>query len=160
LIAVVAGLWGLILYRVIGAVTADDDKPLSLATSAVKESYNDFSLPKDTTKLLLNYRDPFGLAKPKDTLISKSEKPLANKGIAVPVTVKPAINWSFITYSGYIRNPSTKKLVALVSINGQSTTLAEGESKSQVKLIKNLRDSIKISYEGKTKFIAIKSAAQ
>ena len=78
----------------------------------------------------------------------------------MPAMLKPAMNWSFISYSGYIRNPSTKKLIALVSINGQSTTLAEGESKNQVKLIKNLRDSIKISYGGKTKFIAIKSASQ
>jgi len=70
------------------------------------------------------------------------------------------MNWSFITYSGYIRNPSTKKLVALVSINGQSLTLSEGEIKNQVKLVKNLRDSIKISYEGKTKFISIKPASQ
>jgi hypothetical protein len=72
---------------------------------------------------------------------------------------KPAMNWSFISYSGYIRNPASKKLIALVSINGQNLTLAEGETKNQVKLLKNLRDSIKISYEGKTKFIVIKSTA-
>lgn len=160
LIAVVTGLWGLIIYRVIGAATADDDASLPVATTRVKEAYNDFSLPKDTAKLLLNYRDPFGSAKAKDTAANRPQKPVLIKNPAMPRVVKPAMNWSFISYSGYIRNPSTKKLVALVSINGQSTTLAEGESKSQVKLIKNLRDSIKISYGGKTKFIAIKSASQ
>jgi len=36
--------------------------------------------------------------------------------------------------------------------------LSEGETKSQVKLLKNLRDSIKVIYEGKTKFISIKLA--
>ena len=160
LIVAVAGLWGLIIYRVIGAVTADDDTALPVATTRVKEAYNDFGLPKDTTKLLLNYPDPFRLAKAKDTLQIKPQKPILNKNPTMPAMVKPAMNWSFISYSGYIRNPSTKKLIALVSINGQSTTLAEGESKNQVKLIKNLRDSIKISYGGKTKFIAIKSASQ
>jgi hypothetical protein len=75
------------------------------------------------------------------------------------VPAKPAMNWSFISYAGYIRNPSSKKLIALVSINGQNITLAEGETKNQVKLMKNLRDSIKISYEGKTKFITIKTSA-
>jgi hypothetical protein len=159
LIVVVAGLWGLIIYRIIGAVSADNDTTSSpVSTSAVKEAYNDFSIPGDTAKLLLNYRDPFGLVKPKDTVIVKSDKSLSHKSL--PVVIKPAMNWSFITYSGYIRNPSTKKLIALVSINGQSMTLSEGESKSQVKLIKNLGDSIKISYGGKTKFIPIKSVSQ
>lgn len=160
LIAAVAGLWGLITYRVVCAVTADDDTSPQVTTTRVKEAYNDFSLPKDTAKLLLNYPDPFRLAKAKDTALTKPQKPIPNKNPTMPVMLKPAMNWSFISYSGYIRNPSTKKLIALVSINGQSTTLAEGESKNQVKLIKNLRDSIKISYGGKTKFIVIKSASQ
>jgi len=160
LIAAVAVLWGLITYRVIGAVTADDDTSPQITATRVKEAYNDFSLPKDTAKLLLNYLDPFRSAKAKDTLTNKPKKPVLNKNPTMPAMIKPAMNWSFISYSGYIRNPSTKKLIALVSINGQSTTLAEGESKNQVKLIKNLRDSIKISYRGKTKFIAIKSASQ
>jgi len=158
LIAAVVGVWALIIYRVVGAATAEDDASLPMPTSAVKEAYNDFSLPKDTTKLLLNYRDPFGLVKPKDTITLKPTKSLSHNSL--PAVAKPAMNWSFITYSGYIRNPSTKKLVALVSINGQSLTLSEGEIKNQVKLVKNLRDSIKISYEGKTKFISIKPASQ
>jgi len=160
LIAAAIGLWGLIVYRVIGAMTADDDTFPQVAIASVKEAYNDFSLPKETAKLLLNYRDPFGSAKAKDTAANRPQKPVLNKNPAMPRVVKPAMNWSFISYSGYIRNPSTTKLIALVSIYGQSATLAEGESKSQVKLIKNLRDSIKISYGGKTKFIAIKSASQ
>jgi len=159
LIAIVAGLWGLIIYRVVGSLTAEDEpNPMPATAPTVKEAYNDFALPKDTTKLLLNYRDPFGLLKEKDTTMVKSNRPTAHK--SPTVVTMPAMNWSFITYSGYIRNPSTKKLIALVNINGQSTTLTEGEMKNQVKLIKNLRDSIKISYEGKTKFITIKSGAQ
>lgn len=154
LIIVVLGVWGIILYRVFSAVGSDDDQSVPVATKPVKEAFNDFTLPKDTTKLLLNYRDPFGLVKPKDTMI----KAVKIFKISNPVVAKPGINWSFITYSGYIRNPASKKLVALVSINGQNTALMEGETKGQVKLLKNLRDSIKISYGGKTKFIVIKSA--
>ncbi len=75
-----------------------------------------------------------------------------------PLIVKPAINWSFIKYSGYILNPASKKLIALVSINGKNETLSEGDTKDNVHLIKNMRDSIKISFNGKTKFIPIKSA--
>ncbi|HTK19616.1 MAG TPA: hypothetical protein VL442_08895 [Mucilaginibacter sp.] len=158
LLVVVAGLWGLITYRVVDAMSADDETPPAMPAPIVKEIFNDFSLPKDTTKLLLNYRDPFGQVKSKDTVISRSKSTLSHKTLTIAAAAKPAMNWSFITYSGYIRNPTTKKLVALISINGQSMTLAEGESKNQVKLLKNLRDSIRISYEGKTKVIPIKSA--
>jgi hypothetical protein len=156
LIAIVLGVWGLILYRIFDAVNATDDISIPGAAKQEKEVFNDFSIPKDTTKLLLNYRDPFGITKPKDTTI-KISREISHKNISI--TPKPVMNWSFISYSGYIRNPSSKKLIALVSINGQNITLAEGETKNQVKLLKNLRDSIKIRYEGKTKFIVIKSAA-
>ena len=156
LIAIVLGVWGGILYRIFDAVSDNDDTVAPIAIKQVKEAFNDYSLPKDTSKLLLNYRDPFGIVKPKDTTVRIS-KAMSPKSTVLPM--KPAINWSFISYSGYIRNPSSKKLIALVSINGQNVTLAEGETKNQVKLLKNLRDSIKISYGGKTKFITIKTTS-
>lgn len=155
LIVAVAGVWSIILYRIFDASGSGDNDPLPVAKKNLKEVYNDFSVPKDTTKLLLNYRDPFGLIPLKDT--TKTRKPLPIKKTAL--IVKPVMNWSFITYSGYIRNPASKKLIALVNINGQKITMTEGEIKNRVKLLRNLRDSIKVSYEGKTKFIVIKSAA-
>jgi hypothetical protein len=154
LIPLVLVVWGLILYRIFEAAGTGDNTAAPVLVKTEKEAYNDFSIPKDTGKLALNYRDPFGLTPLKDTTGSHS------KGIPVKVGVvsaKPAANWSFITYLGYVRNPVSKKIVALVTINGQNVTLGEGETKSQVRLLKNLRDSIKISYQGKTKFIALKT---
>jgi hypothetical protein len=156
LIVIVAGVWGLILYRIFDTVSTGDDTPTPATVKQEKEAFNDYSIPQDTAKLLLNYRDPFGITKPKDTTLKVSKAAVHQ---TIKINVKPAINWSFITYSGYIRNPASKRLIALVSIGGQNTTMAEGETKNQVKLIRNLRDSIKISYQGKTKFIAIKTAA-
>lgn len=154
LIAVVAGVWGLILYRLFNAVGQGDDLPPVTTVHQVKEQYNDFSLVKDTATLKLNYRDPFGLSKPKDT----TSKPVVVHLKPVKAIVTPTINWSFISYAGYVRNPVSKKLVTLLLINGKNVTLSEGETREQVKLLRNLRDSIKISYQGKTKFITLKSA--
>ncbi len=149
---VVLVVWGMIIYRIFSAVGGSDDDPAMTTAKPVKEAYNDFSIPKDTTHLLLNYRDPFGLVIKKDTtrLISKRSRE------RTPLPAPRPMDWSFIHYSGYMLNPATKKLIALVSINGQNTTLAEGQSKFEVKLVRNMRDSIKISYQGKTKFIGIK----
>lgn len=153
LITVVVGVWGLILYRLFDAVGQGDDAPPAVTARQVKEQYNDFSLIKDTAKLKLNYRDPFGISKPKDTM----SKPVVVHLKPIKNTVTPAINWSFISYAGYVRNPASKKLVTLLLINGKNVTLSEGETREQVKLLRNLRDSIKISYQGKTKFITLKS---
>jgi hypothetical protein len=148
---VVLVVWGLIIYRVVDAAGGDDG-PLPSATVKIsKGPYNDFALAADTTKLLLNYRDPFGLVKQKDT--AAPVKRLHFKSVAA-LASKPAFNWGFIQYSGYMYNPSSKKMVALISINGKSEMITEGATKDNIKLIKNMRDSIKISYNGMTKFIS------
>jgi len=154
---VVVIVWGIIIYRLFEASGGGDDDTAPVVSNNIKkEPYNDFSVPKDTTHLLLNYRDPFGLVKQKDTVKLHSKKSYPLMGL--PVIAKPTFNWGFIQYSGYILNPGSKRLVTLISVNGKNETLLEGETKSQVKLIKNFRDSIKISFNGKTKFIPIKSS--
>jgi hypothetical protein len=152
---VVAVVWGLIIYRIFDAASGNDDDAAPAMPSAIKkEAYNDYELPKDTSHLLLNYRDPFGLEKPKDTLEHMARrKVIAN---SLQTAAKPVFNWGIIQYSGFIRNPNTNKLVTMISINGKNELLAEGETKNQLKLIKNMGDSVKISYNGKTKFITIK----
>ncbi len=156
---VVVVVWGLIIYRIFDAVSANDDNSAPVVPNTIKkEPFNDFAVPVDTTHLLLNYRDPFGLVKQKDT-ISQAAKIRPVKSIA-SLPVKPTFNWGFIQYSGYILNPASKKLTTLITINGKNEMLSEGEMKDQVKLIKNLRDSIKISFNGKTKFITIRKAVQ
>lgn len=151
---VVVVLWGVILYRVFAAVGGDGDETPAVNKVKNKEVYNDFAIPEDTTKLLLNYRDPFGLIKQRDTAVIPVRKTVT----ARPGPAAPAFNWGFIQYSGYIRNPATKKVITLVVINGQNYTMREGDAKGGVKLFKNMRDSIKIGFQGKTKFIPIKPA--
>src|SRR6185437_1711371 len=149
LMAAVAFIWGSIIYKIIDATRCDDDTVLPNTTKANSEPYNDYSIPKDTSHLLLGYKDPFGLTKQKDTTPIKVHQ----VHTSLAVTKPPQMNWSFIKYSGYVRNPISKKAIALLSINGRNVTLAEGESAENVKLIKNMRDSIKVSFNGKTKFI-------
>jgi hypothetical protein len=151
----VAIVWGIIIYRIFDTATGGDDSVIPLQSYHKKEAYDDFEIPKDTTHLLLNYRDPFGIAKQKDTVMVTVKKEHLKMNSVIQ---KPAINWNFIRYSGYIRNPASKKLITMMSINGQTEMFTEGEVKEQVKLLKNMRDSIKVSYNGKVKYITIKPA--
>jgi hypothetical protein len=153
----VLAVWGIIIYRVFNAAGAGDDESTPTTFKQTpKEPYNDYALPKDTAHLLLNYRDPFGLIKFRDTATIPVKRFSRNSITSAPA--KLALNWSFIKYSGYIHNPASKKLIALVSVNGKNVLLSEGQTKEQVRLIKNMGDSIKISFNGQTKFIT-KSAA-
>jgi len=153
----VAIVWGLIIYRIFDAVSSNDDSVSSVSTVPVKkEAYNDFSIEKDTTKLLLNYRDPFGLVNQKDTTLIAIRR--SNPVIPNQNQPKPVFNWDFIRYSGFIKNPASKKIITVISINGKNELLFEGETKSQVKLIRNMGDSVKINYNGKIKFIPLKTS--
>jgi hypothetical protein len=142
-------VWGLIIYRVVAAAGGDDGDVPVAAAPVKKEPYNDYAVPKDTTHLLLNYRDPFGLVKQKDTV----KMSLAHNHKIAGTALKPAFNWGFIKYSGYVRNPGSKKLLAILTINGRSVNMTEGETIDKVKLLRNMGDSVKVSCDGHTKFI-------
>ena len=150
---VVIIVWGVIIYKIFAAgIDNTGDAPL-INQPIKKEAYNDFSIPKDTTHLLLNYDDPFGIDIKKDTEIVKAKK-IEN---AVPMAMPAApFNWGFVQYVGFVKNPASKKLLTLLSINGKNEIFNEGETKSQVKLIKNLGDSVKISFNKKMKILPLK----
>jgi hypothetical protein len=154
--AAVLIVWGLILYRVFGAMGDNEPDEPAISAPLKKEAYNDYAIPRDTTHLLLNYRDPFGMVAAKDTT-SHKHNPTGPAQAAQHVAA-PAMNWDFIRYVGYIRNPDSKKLVAMVHLNGTELMMSEGESSGSLKLIKNLRDSIRVNYQGKTKYIPLKPA--
>jgi len=142
-------VWGVIIYRIFQSAGGDDADLQPAANKIVKEPYNDYTIPQDTSHLLLNYKDPFALKKQKDTS-EGSVKKIVDK---TALKAAPVMNWNFIKYSGYVHNPGSKNLVALVTINGKSVMMSEGETSDQVKLVKNLQDSIKITFNGKTTYI-------
>jgi hypothetical protein len=149
LILMVIIVWGMIFYRIYAAFS-DDAEPVIAPATKIKEPYDDYAIPKDTSHLQARYRDPFGQAPVKDTALVVPQK---NIHRTVPVTIAPGINWAAINYMGYIRNPGSKKLIAIMHINGKEVMMTEGETAEQVKLLRNLCDSVKISYHGQTKFI-------
>lgn len=148
-------VWGVILYRVFDSLAGDDDDyTYKLNTGKIsKEAYNDYEIVQDTTSLQLNYKDPFALQEQKE-----EEATITQVASPIIPALKP-INWNFIKYSGYISNQGAKNLVALVTINGKPFTLSEGETEEQVKLVKNLQDSIKVIFNGNTTYIKKSPAA-
>ncbi|WP_448698212.1 hypothetical protein ACFGVR_15445 [Mucilaginibacter sp. AW1-3] len=158
LVIAVIAVWGLIIYRVLQSAGGDDAQPFQTTPNIKKEVFNDYAMPQDTTHLLLNYRDPFS---PKKT--DTAARPFNRVSVPVKsslVPAKPLVNWSFITYTGYLGKPGSKRIMTMMSVNGREVMMAEGEITEQVKLLKNMKDSVKILYQGKTKFITMNSKNQ
>lgn len=142
-------VWGIVIYRIFDTVAGSEDDFTPVQNVKEEKNSNDYSVPADTTHLLLNYRDPFRLTRQPDTAVKR----IAQPGTARPSIPKPAFSWNFVKYSGYTRSAGSKKLLAVMSINGQSAILQEGETVADVKLIKNYQDSVKVTFKGRTGYI-------
>ncbi|MCJ0743687.1 hypothetical protein [Pedobacter montanisoli] len=157
LIICVAAVWGVIFYRVYAGLS-DEELP-SLKTSTVKSAYfNEINHLHDTVTLNLNYPDPF-FTSSSDTYQEKkvSEDVLRSPAVVkTPPVQKPVINWAAIQYTGYINNPANKQKLAMLNIQGKEALLAEGQSANGLKLIKHLGDSVRVQFQGETKYIRIK----
>lgn len=152
LICCVAGVWGIIFYRVFAGLNAEDNVPVN--SKAMKEPYfNMVDHAKDEVILAMNYADPFALTNPEPEPVVKSSTPIVP---STPAPLKPLVNWSGIIYSGQIYNRAEKMHVAIISVNGKEVMLSEGERANGLKFIKRIGDSIKVEYQNTTKFLSIK----
>lgn len=156
LIVCVAAVWGLIIYRVYAAASEDDER--SLVTSSSKPQYiKIIDHQDDQVSLNLNYRDPFNVVAGYESDYEKKDAQsvsAVNRAKLIPI--KSPVVWPTISYGGYINNPDTKQKTALLTVNGNSVLLKEGQSTYGLKLLKNSVDSLKIQFQGETKIIKIK----
>ena len=145
------------MYRLFAPGADEEVYESSPTLKRVEESLDDYKL-KDTFHLALNYKDPFlesGIlesGQPDKPEVKFKTNLIDYNRPALP----PAINWDFIKYTGFIINPGSKKLVSIISINGKERMMMDGGVADQVKLIKNYKDSIKVSFNNKNKFIRLK----
>ncbi|WP_230145345.1 MULTISPECIES: hypothetical protein [unclassified Pedobacter] len=152
LICCVAGVWGIIFYRVFTGMATEDSAKVNTRT-AREPYFNMIDHAKDVVVLEMNYSDPFasGSSEPVNVPVSSVQ---AFVPMAAPI--KPQVNWSGIIYSGQIFNRAEKRHVAIISINGKEVMLSEGERANGLKFIKRVGDSIKVEYQNATKFLSIK----
>lgn len=156
LTGVVAVVWGMIIYRVFGSLNNDEGDTSALPAVIKEETRNDYSIPNDTIHLSLDYRNPFETLKKAPFSIAKTDqKHHAAARTAVKHAPLPSVNE--ISYDGYVRNAVTKKLIAVLTMNGKGLMLAEGESSGSIKLLKNMRYSVEIFYQGRPQILPLKT---
>jgi len=159
LIVCVAGVWGIIFYRIYAGLGQEDELPVSSMRKGKPEYFKLINHETDREVLNLNYRDPFA-ATAIVTEVKSSIDPLDAshqvKVLAMSAMPKPMVNWSAIQYTGYINNPITRSRIAIIMVNGKEGMLTEGQSLGGLKLIKHAGDSVKVQYQNSTKYISLK----
>lgn len=153
LIICVAGLWGLIFYRVFQSTEVPDERVLDVPHQKAVY-FNAIDHSKDTLKLTFDYRDPFMGALPK---LAQENVQQQGSGISPqPAPSMPKVNWAEVRYSGFIANQKTSQKLVIMVLNGNELMLAEGETMKGLKLIKYTADSVKVKYQHETKYIRLK----
>lgn len=153
LIGCVAIVWGMIIYRIYIGLNQDEENPVVInlpKTGSIQVSDH----TADSYVLDLAYRDPFSST---EIAFVPEEKKESNTGIVKPVMppVKPMISWPTIAYTGYISNPVTHQKIAMLTINGKASMVNEGDVQQGIKLVKNMGDSIQLSFQKNTRFIRL-----
>ncbi|MGV8879436.1 MAG: hypothetical protein ACOH2A_10425 [Sphingobacteriaceae bacterium] len=146
-------IWGLILLKVM--TSTDDNHTLKtiIAKQIEKAFFNDYAVV-DTANLLLHYHDPFGITK-EDASKKVEMKQVIRKRFS---RTRPAVNLDSVKYAGYIRNSRSKSPIAILTFKGKNLMMKEGETFQQLRLLRNMGDSLKILYMGKVGFIKINAA--
>ncbi|MFD0766152.1 hypothetical protein ACFQZI_14910 [Mucilaginibacter lutimaris] len=141
-------IWGGAGYRLVSRLS-DTEEEVPVAPPERRKAADDFAASPDTAHLRLDYRDPFGLvARPVQRDSSRrSVTPRRETIKFIPADM------GFVKYAGYIANPGSKRTLTMFMINGKTVMLNEGESAEGIKLLKNLRDSVKVLYRNQVRFI-------
>lgn len=107
-------------------------------------------------KLILGYKDPFlknnaivSNPNERNNLPATRNIKKENK-----ISEKPIANsWPAIKFYGLVRNTTSNKMVAIISINSKQKKMSTGDITDDVKLEKITRDSILVSWNKEIKYI-------
>lgn len=157
LAALVVFIWGTIVYRIF--FNAEDVTVPTEIRPLLKEKEQ-----RDTTAdyhLQLDYQDPFlrgarTVRKRPTTSAACSTQRSEKRRISGTVKFAPAmsterVSWPKIVYGGSIK--SNQKTTAILSIDGTSFFLSQGQVGKEVQIQKIMDDSIVVSYKNKLKTI-------
>jgi len=146
----VALVWGIVFYRTFMAFSQENELPVQVPEQKV-EVLNLSDHTADSYQLAFNYPDPFKVqAKQKEVAPHETASIPAKEN---KTAFSQPVPWPTIKYTGYFNNVKSKKKITILNIAGRDLMLNEGETQQGIKLLKNIGDSIKVSFNQSIKFI-------
>jgi hypothetical protein len=161
LIIAVAAVWGVIFYQIFKSISDEDEIAIKSTIKASKPVDLQDYTRIDTGKLNLNYPDPFyrDIHHPSPVIVAQKDNTRSIQTITsfqqeYHQNPKEKIE-NFVTYQGFIINPNTKQYISIINFKGREVMLPEGAIYEGMKLLRNLKDSIKISYQKEVTYIKL-----
>lgn len=153
LMAVVAGIWGLIGWKVWKGLQGDDNSAMPAEHIVQSKKKNQVS---DSFELIANYRDPFlGRAIQQIPTVTaavrttQTEKPIITK-------LEPPVNtWPEIRYGGFVKKSGQENGAGFLIVNGSSEIVTRGQTIQNITIVQLWRDSVQVM-RGKERKIIIK----
>lgn len=144
LLAVVLGIWGVIIYQFVGAFNPPSETVIEDIAAAVfvptKVQEREFFA------LALDYRDPF-----LGTAVAPKKKKSQPKKVRAPKKVVPSKS---IQFTGFIQQKNTAQKIFFVTVEGQQQLMKVNDTFNEVNLVKGSEHKIQVKYNGKTETIA------
>ncbi|PRP65877.1 hypothetical protein [Nonlabens agnitus] len=154
LLAAVAIIWGIIIYKVVQGMKGDLPPPIeSVATTA----FNEVTLKKrDTFSIKDLPKDPFL------GIVYKKEQPKAKftSITTVPAGDNPYDSFPRVSYDGILKRPGTTNSIYVVKINGKQHLLKLNQEVDSVRLTKANDKTIIVRYKNRTKTISYNETPQ
>jgi type II secretory pathway component PulC len=144
ILPVVIGLWALVIYKIVTIYSASEGTVVNTGSFVLPILISNSA---DTFSIAANYRDPF---------LGKKESPApdnAPKPAPRPEKVAEPIQWPAITYGGVIKSRKSNVPLCMVSINGQTNFMKEGEVAAGIQLKKIYKDSIDVLFRKEKKVV-------
>jgi hypothetical protein len=144
----------MVLLKAGGAMNKTNEQTDLSEASALPPPVHEKKLSRE--KLILGYTDPF----------LKNDAPASNSNekYSLPATSKiikekkiieksKPDSWPAVKFYGLVRNTTSNKMVAIISINNKQKKMTNGDITEDVKLEKITRDSILVSWNKEKKYI-------
>lgn len=148
LIVLLVIIWGSVFYKYFGNKGTLDKKLYS--SNLVSNNIKEYGIAKDTFKLNLINRDPFGVSKKvKKMALSKPIKTLKVKHI----TKKSKPLWPTITYHGFVKGKNKSTRLILLKINNRLYRKREKQEINNIGLVKAYDDSLIVALNNTKKTI-------
>ncbi|MGW9686752.1 hypothetical protein [Flagellimonas sp. 2504JD1-5] len=146
LLGAVLLIWGIIGFKVLGALSSEPEAPVLAENINFKPKEQ---VKKDTFSILVDYRDPF-----LGTMPPSKKKP-KTKGVA-----KPKVQFPNINYTGLITDQDTKNHIFFVTISGNQYLMRKGNTQADITLLSGSSKSIRVRFKGIAKTITLQNATQ
>jgi hypothetical protein len=149
LIPITLLVWGLIVYRIVGAMQGEETlSNFSPVVYTKPESENIL----DTFSISGNYPDPFLRKNLTHTTPVNNSQTQPQKNVPKQPTVQPIKNNPLsvlpkIAYLGIIKNQKQNKQIALIQINDNLNNMKLGDKIEGVELLKVFKDSIIVVFQ-------------